>query len=149
MEMRDWSPRPEEPISSKLLSDLLVTAFEGGSSYWVEYANYVNPSGMSMDDLRRIAWQALPPTERQFWKTPEGVPLYAILPYLKNVRWKIKFLPSEGTVVYLTPNKMKKGAAKLAKEYPEIFQRIKEEQYDAGDADAWLQMALFGEIVYG
>lgn len=139
-------------LSKKDMADLLVTAWEGGSNYWVEYADYVPPKGMKRDELRRIAWENLPQEEKEFWKTSEGVPLYSMLPYLPpSVKWKIKFKPIENEPPkYLTPENMREASSKLIKkDYAHIFARIKDENYDAGDADAWLQMALFGDVIFG
>lgn len=142
-------------LSKKDMANLLITAWEGGSNYWVDYADYVPPKGMSLKDLKKTAWENLPPEEREFWKEEKGVPLYSTLPFLPpSVKWKIKFVPSEvvkaeGEAYYLTPENMREAALKIAKTHPHIFKRIKEEQYDAGDADAWLQTALFDEVIFG
>ena len=142
-------------LSKKDMSDLLITAWEGGSNYWVEVAKYEPPAGMSKAELKQLAWDALPFEEKDLWKTPQGVPLYAMLAYLPpSVKWRIAFEPNEvikgkGEVYYLTPKGMREAAPKLAKAHPHIYKRIREEGYDAGDADAWLQMAIFDEVIFG
>lgn len=142
-------------LSKKDMSDLLVTAWEGGSNYWVDVAEYKTPKGMTWDELEKLAWENLPQEEKDFWKKPEGVPFYAMMAFLPpSVKWKVKFVPNEvvkeeGEKYYLTPENMREAAPKVAKEYPHIFKRIKEGQFDAGDADVWLQMAIFGEVIFG
>lgn len=142
-------------VSKKDMASLLITAWEGGSNYWVEYADYIPPKGMSLKELKKVAWENAPQEEKDFWKTSEGVPLYSLLPFLPpSVKWKIKFKPSEviskeDEVYYLTPENMRDAAKKLIPKYPHIFARIKSEDYDAGDADAWLQMALFDDVIFG
>jgi len=141
-------------LSKKMMSDLLITAWEGGSNYWVELAEYVPPAGMTTKELRRAAWDAAPEEERESWKRegPNGRwPLYAFLPYLPpSVKWKIRFTPTEGEKpVYLTPENMRQAIATLSKKYGHIVKRIKEESYDALDADAWLQAAVFEDVIFG
>jgi len=142
-------------FSKKDMADLLVTAWEGGSNYWVEVAEYKAPKGMSFERLEKLAWEALPQEEKEFWKKPDGVPFYSMMAYLPpSVKWKVKFTPNEvvkeeGEAYYLTPENMRAAAPKLAEKYPHIFARIKDENYDAGDADAWLQMAVFGDVIFG
>lgn len=141
-------------LSKKDMSDLLVTAWEGGSAYWVTQADYIPPKGMTMKDLRHAAWDAASDDEKEFWQE-EGRdgrwPLYAFLPYLPaSVKWKVKLTPTEDEkVVYLTPQNMRQAIATLSKKYPSIVGRIKSESYDALDADAWLQAAVFGDVIFG
>jgi len=141
-------------LSKKDMSDLLVTAWEGGSNYWIEHADYVPPKGMSIENLRALAWEAAPPEEHELWRRegPKGRwPLYAFLPLLPpSVKWKIKFKPIEDEpAVFLTPENMREAAPKLVDTHPKIFGRIKSGDFDAGDADAWLQTAVFDEIIFG
>ena len=138
-------------ISKMRMSELLSTAWEGGSNYWVEVAEYIPPEGMSMKELHAKAWEALPAEEKEFWKTSKGVPLYATLPFLPpSVKWKIAFKPTEDEdVAHLTPDNMRTAVERLTKKHKHIAKRIMEENYDAGDADIWLQMAIFDEVVFG
>lgn len=153
-DLRDWSPRAIPEFTDGEMADLLVTAFEGGSNYWIGAVDYLPPPGISHGELRRMAWEAAPPKERDLWRDegPEGRwPIYAFLPFLaSNVRWKIRIYPTEDDNHFdLTRAKMEKATGKLLKEFPERFASVKEGQYDAEDADVWLQLALFGEVVYG
>lgn len=144
-------------FSKQDMSDLLVTAWEGGSTYWVDQAEYVPPEGMTKKQLRKTAWEAAPPEAKELWKDegPEGRwPLYSMLPYLPpSVKWKIRLThgseSGEAEKVYLTPENMREASTKLIDKHPHIFARIKDGNYDAGDADVWLQMAALGEEVYG
>lgn len=140
-------------FSKQDMSDLLVTAFEGGSNYWIQFVEYQMPPGMTKADLRRAAWDAMPDEEKRLWKEegPTGRwPLYVALPYLPpSVQWAIKIKPFEDEAVLLTPENMRQAAAEFAKRFPQAFRRVKEGDFDAGDADAWLQTAVFGEVVYG
>lgn len=142
-------------LSKKDMSDLLVSAWEGGSAYWVADATYKFPLGMSEEAFERRAWGALPPEEKESWGSPERVPFYAMVAFLPpSVKWRIAFRPNEvvkerGEVYYLTPKNMREAVSGLVKKSPHVFARIKSGNWDASDADAWLQMAIFGEVVFG
>lgn len=142
-------------LSDKSLSDLMVTAFEGGSNYWVERAEYIPPKGMTLAQLDKLAWKHAPEKEKELWKTPKGVPLYSLISYLPpDVKWKIRFIPNEvvkkeGERFYLTREKMTGALQALTDKYGHIVGRILQEEYDAGDADAWLQMGALGDVIFG
>jgi hypothetical protein len=138
------------PFSKQTMSNLLVGAWEGGSNYWVDSVKYLPPKGMTMQELKHLAWDAAPDDEKRLWRDRDGRwPLYLFLPFLPpSVDWKIEFASSEGKA-YLTPKNMREAAEKLLEQDPHIFARIKSEDDDAGDADAWLQTAIFGEVIFG
>lgn len=142
-------------LSKRDMSDLLVTAWEGGSNYWIESADYIPPKGMTLKDLRRAAWEAAPEEDKNLWKEegPGGRwPLYSLLPFLPpSVKWKIKFTGSEGDDAVLTPENMRQAIVTLSKKdgYEHLVGNIKAEEYDAADADAWLQAAVFGDVIFG
>jgi hypothetical protein len=143
-------------LSKRDMSDLLVTAWEGGSGYWVESAEIIPPKGMSYKDLKRAAWEATPEEDRDLWRDEGPVgrwPLYSMISYLPpSVKWKIHFKTGEGgDEADLTPKNMREALSNLAKKHPgtPIIKRIMGENYDAGDADAWLQTALFGDVIFG
>jgi hypothetical protein len=37
----------------------------------------------------------------------------------------------------------------IKKDYPDVWENILDEQYDANDADIFLQLCVMGEVVYG
>lgn len=55
----------------------------------------------------------------------------------------------EPTKYRLTLDGIKKGLAKMAKEYPRDFADLVEENDDAITGDIFLQLAVFGEVIYG
>ena len=58
-------------------------------------------------------------------------------------------LTSEDCEYRIIPEDYNKSLLQLKERYGKIYQRIVEGTYDANDADAWLQMMVFNEIIYG
>ena len=54
--------------------------------------------------------------------------------------------PSKHT---LTLKDVRKGLRLMKKEYPSHYADLVEENDDAETGDIWLQLAVFGEVIYG
>lgn len=55
----------------------------------------------------------------------------------------------EPTKHYLTIKDVRKGLRLMKKEYPHHYADLVEEDDDAITGDVWLQLAVFGELIYG
>ena len=55
----------------------------------------------------------------------------------------------EPTKHYLTLKDVRKGLRLMKKEYPHHYADLVEENDDAITGDVWLQLAVFGEVIYG
>lgn len=53
-----------------------------------------------------------------------------------------------GAEYNVVPEDYKQGLLQLQNRYDKIHKRIIEGTYDANDADSWLQMIIFNEILY-
>jgi hypothetical protein len=100
--------------------DLFITACEGGSNYWCES---VKPMGTTGGRYERMLG-GFEVVEQE--PSSQGIDRYRV-----------------------SPDGIAKGAQDCANKYPKVFTRIIEEQYDASDADVFLQCCTFGEVVYG
>lgn len=117
----------EVKIPFKRIWDLLVTAFEGGSNYWIRYVELTsNPENLDNIDA--------------------GFDLYnAIL----NKGGSIKIVDDDGGTHVLDVEKAIAGLQKFKAIHEKEFFNFIEERDDADTGDAFLQACLFGEIVYG
>jgi len=138
-------------LSKRDMADLLISCFEGGSNYWAVDAEYIPPPGMTLNELKALAYEASPEEEKRLWRDEwRKAPLYAFLPFLPpSVNWMIRFTTEEGESAVLDPKNMREAAPRLAKVHPHLFREIKAGNADAGTADAWLQMAVFNEVIFG
>jgi len=108
----------EKEVPNEHIIDMLITAFEGGSNYWCLPESY-QPS----------TWAE----------------------QIKSGRMKVKVYDREeqyyllGTV---TVQSIRKAIALMMEDYPESYTRWMEGQYDADDADIFLQLVTMGEVVF-
>lgn len=120
-------------IPDTLITDMLVTAFEGGSNYWatlgkVDRTHFVKGESLAENVARSVIAD-------------------------KNYKLDVYDLESDedelellGTMTYAS---IEKAFNIMANEYPEAFRNIINEDYDAYDADMFFQLAVMGEIVFG
>ena len=121
----------EIEVSKERISDLLCTAFEGGSNYWI---------GAMAFDL---------PNNPSFYPTYDGkaYPKYLWVPL--NPDGAIRIRPDGDPDWYhLGPLQLAAGLRLLAAQYPEHFQKFMTENEDAGTGDTYLQLCIFGEVKY-
>ncbi len=129
----------EHDITAQQICDLVVTAFEGGSNYWIEAADLAYPT--RSDEV----WQKRAKLES---------PWYASRDLYELPRWTIRITVSEEDEPAerfreLTRERVTIGLNILGTEYHDHLLEILEDNADADTADAFLQCALFGGIVFG
>lgn len=121
----------------------LSTAFEGGVGYWCRIEGYTYPKGTVAADFNHSKGKLQP---------EDYVPRYALVPTFEGGSVEISEEGDpDGKLLKHSINieSLKKGWQLLAEKYPHIFARFQEEQYDASDADVFVQLCVFGEVVYG
>lgn len=110
-------------ITDQEIDDVLVTALEGGINYWADSADVKD------DDYKGGEWAS------------EVVSRGGTL-IIQEV--------DEEETVELTKDKMLAGIALFIEEFPEMYGSVEELGYlDASGADIIVQLALFGDVVYG
>lgn len=121
-------------ISDQLISDLICTACEGGSNYWYVITGYQEPETL---DFRCDTFKDDKPHRIYDWPLCTG--------------GGVVFEDSEGEYTNLVLNResIEKGLALMNQKYPKRFGSILDEEYDAEDADVFLQLCLFGEVIFG
>lgn len=117
------------PLPRERVQDVLVTAFEQACNYWYRDLEAVVPERqvkLKGDDLDSY-WHVREPL------TDEGV----------------RFADVDGGVHVLNRAKLLEGIRKLAETHPARLAEIINEDDDAETADVFLQVCVFGEVVYG
>lgn len=121
--MTAMTVKVEHTIDKQRLEDLLVGAFEGGSNYWIQRVDWRS--------ARRDAYEAA---------FDDGVTIV-----VSSERGD----PNGGRKERLDLAAMEKGLQLMADKYPRHMADLLNGNDDATTADVWLQLCLFGEVVYG
>lgn len=119
-----------------LMSDLLCSAFEGGSNYWYLIERYEYPLGKTRKDFR------YPHVEVPF---QEGGAI--IIRDTEGDQGTGE--NAKGNVYRLDRAALAKGWALMRDEYARHYADAMGEDSDAVTGDVFLQCCLFGEVVYG
>lgn len=124
------------PITKQRISDLLCSAFEGGSNYWYTIDQFIKPP--------KLEWQT----------DPEQV--YRHLDYPLNeggaliISDKEDDEPVKSKKTYrLDLESITKGVQAFADKCPYQFSQFLNDNADAITGDCFLQCCLFGEVIYG
>lgn len=122
-------------ITDEMLADLLSTALEGGSNYWylIEFTKA--------------------PSEVRYSSTHNGVP--RIQDYPVNPGGSLTICDQEETDTpghetwTLDRAALERGMELLHTKFPDRYVSFLSGDYDAEDADVFLQLCLFSEVRYG
>ena len=117
-------------ISDELIEDILCGAFEGGITYWAN-----NVSCHDNEDMKKVGG----------WK-------HEYLTKTKKKDAKLIIHTIEGGQVTMSKKSIIDTLQKMDNPengYTKALGRILNETYDAEDSDIVVQMACFGEVVYG
>lgn len=136
-------------LSLQDVANIMITAFEGGISYWCPSAQAV--------ELTASGWQQLV-GQRYDEQRIDGCGPYANPSFWDKTDIKRGYIlfhdpDEEGHFQKIervvTVNRIGSAITKLNQINPEVAMRIVTEQYDANDADVLIQVAAFEEVVYG
>ncbi len=119
-------------ISSQRVCDMVVTAFEGGISYWCANVRLV---AHKAERSKAVPWYSEPG-------------LYD-LPFTLEVEESDPSGDDDDGIYFVTDKDFAKGFEVMAEKYPWHFNNFMNDNEDAETADVWFQCIVFGEIVYG
>jgi len=136
--------RENRTFGKEDIINLFVDALEGGSNYWYE--------------IRHL------PKEVRYKAKEMGQPISETIgEYILNGGY-VQFYDSEeeyddddygethsdnGLLGTVDMDSILEAITLIKKDYPEVWENILDEQYDANDADIFLQLCVMGEVVYG
>lgn len=124
-------------LDEQFFEDILVTALEGGSNYWISNTQINHPGGARPKDIPSSIWasQALINGGSVIFKTDDNETETLTLGAFQNgvPVWADKHPITVTSTLFVDNGKVTLDASNL----------------DADDADAILQYALFGKLVYG
>jgi hypothetical protein len=136
----------EIKYDDQFLEDILVTAFEGGSNYWIDHIEYITQA-KKPKDAARSEWAF------QVIKNGGEVGIYVINESGEPVDPNEGFAPLHISDLICGVQKFVKDAHKRnSLNCVGMFDsdlNLDAGNFDADMADCVLQFALFGEVVYG
>lgn len=125
-------------IDVQQIADLFVTAFEGGSTYWLEAAR---PS-QAMVDAK--------PSGRNWYEAGETYAAVVREHGEDFVLMTLKEDEEAGSTEYaVTMRMIKNGLEQMALQFPTHWADFIAENDDAITADVFLQAVLFEDVIYG
>jgi hypothetical protein len=124
-------------FSLERVSDLLCSAFEGGSNYWYMIEKFIKPPVVKgytgLPDVYRHLDYPLSPGGALIVSDAVGSGCDGTS--AKRARLNLKSI--------------RRGLSVMAEKYPQHFAAWREENDDAETGDVFLQCCLFNEVVYG
>jgi hypothetical protein len=150
--MREYSVQREGTITDKDIANIVITAFEGGISYWCNQAHAIerddqgkfrNVTGDRYDEF--MIDGCGPYANPEFWDNAKrGYKLFD--------EYEEQFCDHELTLSSLLKALQYQPPKRRGESnnwFRKLVNRIVDEEYDAADADVLVQIAVFGEVVYG
>ena len=117
-------------LKLELLTNAIIGAFEGGSTYWLRTAVYMTgSSGYSSPAYADVA----------FWQDGGEMSLFYDDPNDEESQ----------AVFRVNQEKLTSGAATMAEKFPRHFSDMISENDDAITHDVFLQSVIFGDVIYG
>lgn len=128
------------------ISDLLCSALEGGSNYWYFIQDFIKPKIWAFDDrpISKTKEEANKLTHSHFahcYPLNEGGALMIDDSQADE--------PELGKPVRLDLDSIRNGLKLMAQEYPRHWKDFVTNQADAITGDVFLQLCVFGKLVYG
>jgi hypothetical protein len=128
-------------ITKEQVSDLICTAIEGGSNYWYMIEGYQEPSVVDF----RCSMFANDEKPHRIYDWPLCTGGGVIISAVESDRW------ASSNPIHHTLNleSITKGLTLMGSKFPERLVNISNDDYDAEDADIFLQLSLFGDVIFG
>lgn len=123
------------------ISDILIGAFEGGSNYWMVRISAKVP--ILKADIKSIGDKL---------GIKDAVATYQVIPFMEDNGVIIKeseLSSNTSKQLILNLESLTKGLELMSLKHSRHFSDIIEENDDAETSDVLVQLAVFGEIVYG
>ncbi|KOX53843.1 hypothetical protein ADL19_14815 [Streptomyces purpurogeneiscleroticus] len=125
----------ETPIKAELIADMVIGAFEGGITYWCAKARPVEPCEDCVTYEDKCPWYARTSLYEGDFKI--------------RLQQHEEHKPGAGVDVFMTVESVQKGLNLMAEKYPEHFSNMVSGNWDAETADVFVQLCVFGDIIYG
>lgn len=128
--LKEKSMKVSTKIPDERIKDLLCSAFEGGSNYWIERADVPEKSKR--------------PAQAKYWHECPAYGCEVAIHVSEDEPIK-----GQGKVYKLNRHNLESGLQVMSDKYPQHFADFVQENDDAVTGDVFLQCCLFGEAIFG
>ncbi len=128
-------------IPTKRIQDLLCSALEGGSNYWYQISGHDMPHDLSYADFRKGGKFTNP---AEYWHPDE---IFPVTPGCASLIKAPGDYDKFGVWVNLAA--FEHAMELLAEKFPKQAALVIDDEDDAETGDIFLQLAVFGEVIYG
>lgn len=133
-------------ITKEQIIDVFVTAIEGGSNYWY----YILDIPKEVERIMQTDELAFSEACGEYVLNGGTLAIYDVEEVDGMEDPENEYASDKPEPIgYITMDSLLDAISKVKKEYPEVYENIIMDEYDASDADVFFQIATMGEIVYG
>lgn len=141
-------------ISIERIANLLCSALEGGSNYWYQIVEIIPPAGFNPQDSRtKLEFMSDTELAKMMGREPK---IYSHIDYPCNRGGALIIRDIEdtdikqpGAPMRLDLEAMQRGLQLMVDKAPKHWGDFLSENDDATTADVFLQLCLFGDVIYG
>jgi hypothetical protein len=144
--------RENKKLTNEDIIDIFVTALEGGSNYWYEIP-YIP---MGVKDIKKSTGLATSEAIGKFILQGGSIDFYDVelIEYDKRQPEDDKLMPKilnadESFLGAVDMDSILEAITLTKNDYPDVWEHIMDEDFDAGDSDVFLQLCVMGDVVYG
>lgn len=125
----------ETLIKAELVADMVISAFEGGITYWAAKARPVEPCEDCVTYEDKCPWYARASLYEGDFKI--------------RIQQHEEHTKDAGLDVFMTPASVQQALTTMAEKYPDHFSNMVSGNWDAATADVFVQLCVFNDIIYG
>lgn len=136
--------RESRTFGKEDIINLFVDALEGGSNYWYEIRHLPKEVRYKANEMGQSVSEAI----GEYILNGGYVQFYDAEEDYDDDDYQEKY-SDKGLLGTVDMDSILEAITIVKKDYPEVWENILDEQYDANDADIFLQLCVMGEVVFG
>ena len=136
--------RESRTFGKEDIINLFVDALEGGSNYWYEIRHLPEDVRYKAKETGQSVSEAI----GEYILNGGYIQFYDAEEEYDDDDYQEKY-SDKGLLGTVDMNSILEAITIIKKDYPEVWENILDEQYDANDADIFLQLCVMGDVVFG
>ena len=136
--------RESRTFGKEDIINLFVDALEGGSNYWYEIRHLPKEVRYKAKEMGESVSEAI----GEYILNGGYVQFYDAEEEYDDDDYQEKY-SDKGLLGTVDMNSILEAITIIKKDYPHVWENILDEQYDANDADVFLQLCVMGEVMFG